>query len=249
MVGWYQPSRRNDSVLRLLYLMAQTHVASAADGTLTVSTLTDDAGKPLRWREVAPLHYRQVNGRDRLDFVARQDGSIRYWTTDYMPPIWLNQRVPGRRSLGSVALFAGLSTLAVLAALAAWLAGCWTRRHYRSTLDLPPGLRRTRRLSRLGALALAALVVGWGLLIVNIAGASAHRSFPFGGAYGPSKAALVSLTVQMALEWAELGIRVNGVSPGPVRDPAGGVYVIDRAAAPFNLFRHSFLARQPSRIP
>lgn len=53
--------------------------------------------------------------------------------------------------------------------------------------------------------------------IVNIAGASAHRSFPGGGAYGPSKAALVSLTRQMALEWADDGIRVNGVSPGPIR--------------------------------
>lgn len=55
--------------------------------------------------------------------------------------------------------------------------------------------------------------------IVNIAGASAHRSFPGGGAYGPSKAALVSLTRQMALEWAPDGIRVNGVSPGPIRAP------------------------------
>ena len=53
--------------------------------------------------------------------------------------------------------------------------------------------------------------------IVNIAGASAHRCFPGGGAYGPSKAALVSLTRQMALEWADDGIRVNGVSPGPIR--------------------------------
>lgn len=58
--------------------------------------------------------------------------------------------------------------------------------------------------------------------IVNIAGASAHRSYPGAGAYGPSKAAVVSLTKQMALEWAEYGIRVNGVSPGPIRDQESG---------------------------
>ena len=58
--------------------------------------------------------------------------------------------------------------------------------------------------------------------IVNIAGASAHRSYPQAGAYGPSKAAVVSLTKQMALEWAPLGIRVNGVSPGPIREPGSG---------------------------
>ncbi len=58
--------------------------------------------------------------------------------------------------------------------------------------------------------------------IVTIAGASAHRSYPWAGAYGPSKAAVVSLTKQMALEWAEYGIRVNGVSPGPIREPDSG---------------------------
>ena len=58
--------------------------------------------------------------------------------------------------------------------------------------------------------------------IVNIAGASAHRSFVGAGAYGPSKAAVVNLTTQMALEWAKYGIRVNGVSPGPIRDEDTG---------------------------
>ncbi|MEA9391413.1 SDR family NAD(P)-dependent oxidoreductase [Acerihabitans sp. TG2] len=56
--------------------------------------------------------------------------------------------------------------------------------------------------------------------IVNIAGASAHRCYPGAGAFGPSKAAVVNLTRQMAIEWADYGIRVNGVSPGPIR-PAG----------------------------
>jgi NAD(P)-dependent dehydrogenase (short-subunit alcohol dehydrogenase family) len=58
--------------------------------------------------------------------------------------------------------------------------------------------------------------------IVNIVAASAHRSYPGAGAYGPSKAAVVSLTQQMALEWARHGIRVNGISPGAIRDPGTG---------------------------
>lgn len=56
-------------------------------------------------------------------------------------------------------------------------------------------------------------------VIINIAGASAHRSYPRYGAYGPSKAAVISFTTQASLEWAPFGIRVNGVSPGPIRDP------------------------------
>ncbi|NDL63962.1 SDR family NAD(P)-dependent oxidoreductase [Acerihabitans arboris] len=56
--------------------------------------------------------------------------------------------------------------------------------------------------------------------IVNIAGASADRCYPGAGAFGPSKAAVVNLTRQMAVEWADYGIRVNGVSPGPIRAAA-----------------------------
>lgn len=55
--------------------------------------------------------------------------------------------------------------------------------------------------------------------IVNVTGASAHRCGPMMGAFGPSKAAVVNLTSQMAVEWARYGIRVNGVSPGPILTP------------------------------
>ncbi|MCB8874627.1 SDR family NAD(P)-dependent oxidoreductase [Acidisoma silvae] len=63
---------------------------------------------------------------------------------------------------------------------------------------------------------------GKGCAIINIAGASAHRCYPGAGGYGPSKAAVVSLTQQMAVEWAPHGIRVNGVSPGPIREGGTG---------------------------
>lgn len=52
--------------------------------------------------------------------------------------------------------------------------------------------------------------------IINITGASAHRCIPGYGSFGPSKAAVVNLTRQMAVEWARYNIRVNDVSPGPV---------------------------------
>lgn len=55
--------------------------------------------------------------------------------------------------------------------------------------------------------------------IINIAGASAHRSFPGRGAFGPSKAAVLNFTQQASLEWASFGVRVNAVSPGPIREP------------------------------
>ena len=63
--------------------------------------------------------------------------------------------------------------------------------------------------------------------IVNITGASAHRCWPGRGAYAPAKAAVVNLTQQMALEWAEGGLRVNGVSPGPIFAPGSDWQVSD----------------------
>jgi NAD(P)-dependent dehydrogenase (short-subunit alcohol dehydrogenase family) len=52
--------------------------------------------------------------------------------------------------------------------------------------------------------------------IVNITSISALRASTLRVAYGSSKAGLAHLTKQCAVELAALGIRVNGVAPGPV---------------------------------
>jgi NAD(P)-dependent dehydrogenase (short-subunit alcohol dehydrogenase family) len=51
--------------------------------------------------------------------------------------------------------------------------------------------------------------------IVVVASNAASHPVPNLGAYSTSKAALVMLSRQMALEWGPDGIRVNCVSPGP----------------------------------
>jgi NAD(P)-dependent dehydrogenase (short-subunit alcohol dehydrogenase family) len=55
--------------------------------------------------------------------------------------------------------------------------------------------------------------------IINIASINAFRSMPFHG-YAPTKAAIVSITLNLATEWGPRGVRVNAVSPGFTRSPA-----------------------------
>ncbi|WP_426700259.1 serine hydrolase [Rhodanobacter sp. Col0626] len=166
VAGWYQSSRRNDSALRMLYLLGQVNVAAQPDDTLTVSMLTDYAGKPLHWRATGPLHYTEVNGKAQLEFVADAQGAIRYWATDAEVPVFVFQRMSAAKSLGSVGPLLGLSIVLALATLLVWFGGWWVRRHYRRTLELGASQRRTRLLSRFGVLALVVAVLGWAVLLV-----------------------------------------------------------------------------------
>lgn len=50
--------------------------------------------------------------------------------------------------------------------------------------------------------------------VVNIASINGIAAAPNAGAYTASKAGIVLLTEQMALEWADHGVRVNAVAPG-----------------------------------
>jgi NAD(P)-dependent dehydrogenase (short-subunit alcohol dehydrogenase family) len=62
----------------------------------------------------------------------------------------------------------------------------------------------------------AALARGRGA-IVNVTSIAGHAVHPFAGsAYSTSKAALSALTREMAVEFAQLGVRVNAVAPGEI---------------------------------
>jgi NAD(P)-dependent dehydrogenase (short-subunit alcohol dehydrogenase family) len=60
------------------------------------------------------------------------------------------------------------------------------------------------------------MLKGGGGSIVNIGSISGVRASTLRVAYGTSKAALAHLTKQQAVELGNVGIRVNGVAPGPV---------------------------------
>ncbi|WNI22030.1 SDR family oxidoreductase [Streptomyces sp. ITFR-16] len=81
-----------------------------------------------------------------------------------------------------------------------------------------------------GALAPAMARRGRGS-IVTIGSSAARSPAPIGAAYGASKAAVELLTRYWGTEFGPSGVRVNAVSPGPVRTEGSAAMLGEHAAA------------------
>jgi len=60
---------------------------------------------------------------------------------------------------------------------------------------------------------------GNGGTLCNIATTSALNGMPYGSAYAAAKAAVLSLTRSLAVEWGSRNIRINAVAPGSIATP------------------------------
>jgi NAD(P)-dependent dehydrogenase (short-subunit alcohol dehydrogenase family) len=78
--------------------------------------------------------------------------------------------------------------------------------------------------------------------IVNLSSMNALAGFPMRLAYAAAKAAVISLTQTLAVEWAGYGIRVNAVAPGVTKTEMVQ-YAIDQG----QLEIESYLAHTPIR--
>ena len=95
--------------------------------------------------------------------------------------------------------------------------------YYGSTSDLPEDVAlkmyRTNVLAALSWFKIceSAWMAVHGGSVINLSSAGAYRGGPLLGSYNITKAAMIRLTEQLALEKAPLRIRVNAVAPGTVR--------------------------------
>lgn len=75
--------------------------------------------------------------------------------------------------------------------------------------------------------------------VVNVASVAGLTHLRTGAPYGMSKAAMIQLTKNLAVEWASQGIRVNAVAPWYIETPLARQVLQDEA------YRQEVLARTP----
>ena len=97
--------------------------------------MNDANGKPKRWREVAPMTFRDINGQDSLIFKPDHNGRIQLilpcpFAVYQRVGLWENSRI--LLPIAGLSLFIMLLTL--LLGFIAWL----VRRHYGQPLKLTP---------------------------------------------------------------------------------------------------------------
>lgn len=140
--GYYMSSRRSQStMLDVSNSFEELHVVPDSDGDIKVFPFRDLNGQTRRWREIAPLVYREVDGQDRIAFQKDAEGRLELRINF---PAIIFQRVgfldgsPWNRFVLYFCLT--ILVLTVVSWPIAWL----VRRHYGFKLDLTPAQRRWR---------------------------------------------------------------------------------------------------------
>jgi CubicO group peptidase (beta-lactamase class C family) len=166
--GWYQSSRRMDTVLRWIWVLTQSHVTARPDGTIEVNALVDYSGTPKRWREVGPLSYRDLSSQSLLKFVADSDGQVQYWISDDNIPAVVNIRTRGLYQYGAFKPLTILFVLVLVVTLLIWGGGAAVRRRFRAPLLLTPHQAQLRLAARVGVVILLALVLACAGMILAL---------------------------------------------------------------------------------
>jgi CubicO group peptidase (beta-lactamase class C family) len=143
--GNYMISIRSESLLKSFALLGEATVSANADDTISVSDPTgvmkDANGKPKRWREVAPMTFRDINGQDSLIFKPDPNGRMQLILPS---PIMIYQRVGLWENSRILLPVAGLSLLIMLLTLPLGFVAWLVRRHYGQPLKLTTLERRLR---------------------------------------------------------------------------------------------------------
>jgi hypothetical protein len=141
--GSYISSRRSQTNLFfLLALLGEAIVRSPKkDGIIVLDEPNDLNGQPIKWREIAPLRYRNVNGQEEILFKRASDGHL-----DLVGifPLFISQSFSGAINK-KLLLPIVISSLGIIAiAVLFWPAGAILRKHYKEPLVMDSPTRRLR---------------------------------------------------------------------------------------------------------
>jgi CubicO group peptidase (beta-lactamase class C family) len=168
--GNYMISIRSESLFKLLAILGEVTVSANEDDTISIvemsGVMNDANGKPKRWREVAPMTFRDINGQDSVIFKPDQNGRMQLISPF---PIMVFQRVGLWENSRILLPVAGISLLTMLLTLPLGFVAELVRRHYRQPLKLTALERRLRWAVRIVfALNLFFIVTLFGFLLFGL---------------------------------------------------------------------------------
>jgi len=167
IAGGYDISRRMETTFfSLLGLMGQTKVIVNPDNTITVPLMTNPAGVPLKWREIAPFVWREVGGKQLLTAQVG-DGRVTRFSFEPLSAIMIFEPTPGYKSAGWLVPVVVVGLAALLFTTLAWPTAALVRRHYRVAYPLAGNDARMHRHVRIAALVTLTLSILWMVVLVS----------------------------------------------------------------------------------
>jgi CubicO group peptidase (beta-lactamase class C family) len=165
MAGYYDDSRRPDrSFMSMLEILSPSKVAVAADGTLTMSLMKGPSGEPVHYREIAPFVWRGTTTGRRLAAKV-VDGRVVRLSMDELSPFMVFDPTSAWKSPSWLLPALGAALTACLLTALFWPIAAISRRRHGVQLPVMGLGRRAHRVSRVAAVALASVTVGWLVLL------------------------------------------------------------------------------------
>src|SRR5579859_2099857 len=160
VAGVYEVSRRFETnVLAVTTVIGETKItADPKDNTISMSDFKGLDQQPLRFQEIAPMLFQEVDGHSKIAFVKDASGR-RVAYIDY--PFMVFQQVQNtldKQTLNYVII--GFSLGVILFTLLFWPIGAMIRKHYGKPLAMEASVKRMRMLVRLVCFAVLIFCIG-----------------------------------------------------------------------------------------
>jgi hypothetical protein len=161
MAGYYQSSRRAEtSFMSIGNFASPFKVSVGKDGLLTASSFKGRNGAARHYREVAPFVWRDVDSGWRLAAKV-VDGHVQRFSIDEISPFTVYEPSPWWRSPGWLLPAVEISFAALLLTTLLWPVAAIVRRRNNLKLDLVGRDENGRVLSRVAAVAVTVVSLGW----------------------------------------------------------------------------------------
>ncbi len=168
MQGTYWASRRSvGSWIVMFYFPGQTTVKANADGTLEVSSFKTPGGGVMKFREVGPYLWQEVNGRTLLKAVVK-DGKVVHFTNNDIPAIEEFQPTPFAFQSGWNMQVLMASCLVLLSLIVSWIVAVFARRKYGHSFALTGRAALFYRLVRITAIIDLVVAAGWFMTLMAV---------------------------------------------------------------------------------